>query len=204
MSDCKALVLAITLVAVTPFSGSQHATPETRAKTTTSTPNVLPTKGVIEEGTYRNASIGLEFTPAENLHLQEPEMKGTPGSTPLVITVQAVADQGLISSLFWVRSLTVFYADALAYYPEEQRNALRYMKKVIRANQTDGFQLADAETSDQISGIPFVRADFVKRGGHESVLVMTNNTYAFVFIFAGSDVEVTNKVIASTKIKFIP
>ena len=204
MCDYRALVLAIALVAATPFSRSRHGTPQSRTNATTSTPSVLPTKGLIEQGAYKNASIGLEFTPAENLHLQEPEMKGTPGSTPFLVTVQALADQGVISSLFWVRSLTVFYADALAYYPEDQRNSARYMKKVIRANEADGFHHVDGEASDQISGIPFVRADFTRRGGHETVLVMTNNTYAFVFIFAGSDLEVTNKLIASTKIKLTP
>jgi len=131
-------------------------------------------------------------------------MKGTPGSIPLLVTVQALADQGVISSLFWVRSLTVFYADALAYYPEDQRNAPRYMKKVIRANEAEGFQHVDGETSGQISGIPFIRADFAKRGGREVVLVTTNNTHALVFIFAGSGLEVTNKLIASTKLKFTP
>jgi hypothetical protein len=204
MWDYRALVLAIALVAAAPFSGSQHGTPQSRPNTTTSTPRVLPTKGVIEQGTYKNASIGLEFTPAEDLHLQEPEMKGSPGSTPFLLTVQALADQGVISSLLWVRSLTVFYADALAYYPEDQRNAARYLKKIIRANEADGFQHVDGEASGQISGIPFVRADFARRGGREAVLVMTNNTYAFVFIFAGSDVGTTNKLIASTKLKLTP
>jgi hypothetical protein len=204
MWDYKALVLAITLVAATPLSWSKHGTPQSPTNATTSAPNVLPTKGLIEQGTYKNVSIGLEFTPAENLHLQAPEMKGTPGSTPLLVTVQALGDQGLISSLFWARSLTVFYADALAYYPEDQRNAPRYMRKVIRANEAEGFQHIDGEASGQISAIPFVRADFVKRGGREVVLVTTNNIYAFVFIFAGSDLDVTNKLIASTKIKFSP
>jgi len=204
MRDYTALVLAITFVAATPLSWSQRGTPRSPTNATSSAPNVLPTKGLIEQGTYKNDSIGLEFTPAENLHLQEPEMKGTPGSTPFLVTVQALADQGMISSLFWVRSLTVFYADALAYHPEDQRNAPRYMKKVIRANEAEGFQHVDGEPSGQISGIPFIRTDFAKRGGHEVVLVTTNSTYAFVFIFAGSYLEVTNKLIASTKIKFTP
>ena len=198
------MVLAITLAAATPFSLLRQGAPQSRAKTTASTQNVLPTKGLIEQGTYKNPSIGLEFTPAENLHLQESEMKGTPGTTPLLITVQALADRGLISGLFSARSLTIFYADTLAYYPEEQRNAPRYLKKVIRANEADGFQHVDGETSDKISEIPFVRADFVKGEVHEAVLVMTHNAYAFVFIFAGSDVEVTNKLIASTKVKLTP
>jgi len=204
MWSFRAVVLAFALVAATPVSWSRQGTPQSRAKTTASTQNVLPTKGLIEQGTYKNPSIGLEFTPAENLHLQEPEMKGTPGTTPLVITVSALADLGLFSGIFSPRSVTGFYADALAYYPEDQRNAGRYLKKAIRANEEDGFHQIEGATSDQISGIPFVRADFVKGQVHEAVLVAIHNGYAFVFIFAGSDVGAVNKLITSTKVKFTP
>jgi hypothetical protein len=196
MWEFRALVLAITLAVTTPFSWSrQGGTPQPRAKTPTSSQNVLPTKGLIDHDTYKNPFIGLEFTPAKGLRLKEPGMKGTPGTTPLIITVQAETDPGSNYGL------TVFYADALAYYPEEQRNAARYLQKVIRANEADGFQHVDGGTSAQISGTPFICADFVKGAVHETILVMTHDAFAFVFIFAGSDVGVTSKLIASTNMK---
>ena len=98
----------------------------------------------------------------------------------------------------------IFYAEALAYYPADQRNAGRYMNKVIRANETDGYKTVNLGTPDHLSGISVVRADFVRGDVHESVLVTVHNAYVFVFIFAGADFGVINKAIASTQMKLIP
>jgi hypothetical protein len=204
MNDFSVIILAFLFAASTPLSWSQQETASPRANTSNSPQNPLPTKGLVENGTYKNASIGLEFTPAENLKLREPEMKGTPGTTPLLITVEGVSDGGLISSLFSTQGLTTFYADALAYYPEEQRNVPRYLKKIIRANEADGWQHVDGKASEQMTGILFSRLDFVRGNVHEAVLVVTHSGYAFVFIFAGLDIGATNKLIAATKVKFIP
>ena len=198
-------VLAFTvLIATLPSLGRRPESQQSAPKILPSTHGVLPTKGQIENGIYRNDSIGLEFAPAENLHLQVPEIMGTPGTTPLLVKVEADAERGLLSGLFSARSLTIFYADALAYYPEDQRNASRYLKKVARANESDGYQHIDVKSSDEIGGVSFMRADFTKSEVYEVVLVTTHNDYAFVFIFAGSDIGVVNKMIASTKVKFIP
>ena len=180
------------------FSAQQGAVQPQANSTPTVTPKFLPTKGLIDQGTYKNPSIGLEFKPAENLQLQEPELKGTPGTTPLLITIQAVSGGGLLSA----RSLTTFYADSVAYYPEEQRNVLRYLKKIIRANEIDGWQHVDNKPSEQMTGILFSRVDFDKADVHEAVLVTVRNGYAFEFIFAGSDIGTTNKLIAATTVKF--
>src|SRR5437660_9687326 len=141
------MILAFSFAASALLSWSQQQTAPPRENTTNSPQNPLPTKGLVDNGTYKNTSIGLEFTPAESLKLQEPEMKGTPGTTPLLITVQAVSDGGVISSLFSSQGLTTFYADALAYYPEEQRNVPRYLKKIIRANEAEGWQHVDGKAS---------------------------------------------------------
>jgi hypothetical protein len=166
-------------------------------------PPNAPSKGSIEEGTYKNPSIGVEITPADNLHFEEPDMKGTPGTVPLLIVVKAI-EGGLLSGLFSPRSVMIFDADALAYYPADQRNVDRYLKKVIRANESDGYQITNSGTVDQISGIPVTRGDFVKGDIHETVLVTIHNAYAFVFFFAGSDSGVINKLIRSTKVKLTP
>jgi hypothetical protein len=120
-------------------------------------------------------------------------MKGTPGSTSLVITVKATGDHGL----------SIFYADALAYYPEEQRSVSRYAGKIVHANEADGWRYIGA-TSSQIAETWFSRYDFAKGDAHEAVLVTVHDGYAFVFIFSSPDIGATNKLIAATKVKFAP
>jgi hypothetical protein len=192
----RTLALLAALTCATPFLLSRQAsTSQPLAEPSNSTQGVPPTKGLVENGIYKNPSIRLEFTPAKGLRLKEPTMKGTPGTTPLIISIQAETDPGAFYGL------TVFIADALAYYPEDQRNASRYLLKVIRANTADGFQQIDGKTSEQVNGISFVRADFVKGQVHETVLVTTQNAYAYSFIFAGADIAVTDRLIASTNIK---
>lgn len=188
--------------ALHPQAASSQSPIRSSGQTSTSTQDVPPTKGLIDNGTYKNPSIGLELTPAAGLHLEEPELRGAPGEAPLV-TVTARADPGLFSGLFSARSETTFYAEALARYPAEQRNADRYMQKVIPANTEEGFRQSSATTFTQLGGNSFRRTDFVKAGLRETILVTTNGGYALVFIFAGSSVEVTKKLIASTNIKLI-
>ena len=38
----------------------------------------------------------------------------------------------------------------------------------------------------------------------ETVLIVTHDAYAFVFIFAGSHIGLTNNLMAATKVKFTP
>src|SRR5258708_3369866 len=153
--------------------------PQSNAPAPASSQNLQANKGMIEKGTYKDPSIGLEFTPAENLDLQEPEMRGA------TVTVQAL-DRGWSAGLLSARSLTVFYAGAFSLYPERWRNATSYMKMVARAQEVDGLQQIGSVTSDQMSGIQFVRADFTKGRVYEAVLVTAHSGYAFVFIFTGS------------------
>jgi hypothetical protein len=175
--------------------------PQTPSKAPVPAQRVLPNKGVVESGTYKNASIGLEFTPASSLRLQEPEMKGTPDATQFLITVRAVAGPGSFFGFFSDRSITVFYAEALAYYPEDRRGASNYVQRVIRAQQADGFRHVGMVTPAQLSQTPFLRANFEKGRSLEAVFVTTHNGYAFVFIFGALDAGVTDKLIASTKIR---
>jgi hypothetical protein len=176
---------------------AQQQSRQSNAPAPASSQNLQPNKGMIEQGTYKNPSIGLEFTPAENLDLQEPEMRGA------IVTVKAL-DRGWSAGLLSARSLTVFSAEAFSRYPEGWRDATSYMKMVIRAQEADGFQQIGSVTSDRMSGIQFVRADFTKGRVYEAVLVTAHNGYAFMFIFTGSGVGVTNVLIASTKVKFTP
>ncbi len=53
--------------------------------------NPTPDKGFVEGGTYKNAALGLVFTPDSKLKLESPQLKGTPGTVPLLVTVAAWA-----------------------------------------------------------------------------------------------------------------
>ena len=43
-------------------------------------------KGVIEGGTYKSTSVGIELTPASQLTFATPELKGKPGAVNSFIT----------------------------------------------------------------------------------------------------------------------
>lgn len=192
-----ALSIAAALVTPTPILLAEQATARVSTQASASPQNLPANKGLIEQGTYKNPSIGLEFTPAESLGLQEPEMRGT------IATVRAL-DRGWTAGLLSARSLTVFYAEPLANYSERGRNSASYMRKVINAQEANGLQQVGSVRSDQMSGIQFSRADFTKGRVYEVVLMTTHNGYVLVFIFTGSRAEVTNALIASTKVKFTP
>jgi TonB family protein len=178
-----------------PAPGSNTSTQEeaTTNNAPSSVRNARPNKGVIDGTTYKNSSIGLQFTPAAGLRVEQMN-----AAASNMIAVRAQNDPGPMYGL------TVFYADELAQYPEGQRSAPRYLEKVVRANEADGFQLTEGEPSTEISGVQFVRADFVRGAVHETILVMTHNGYAFVFIFSGASAERTRQLIASTDLKVTP
>ncbi len=122
-----ALVYALTPTPAVSVDKDYKPTPTSSASNTQSSPN----KGVIEGTTYKNSAIGVQFTPAPGLRLEP--MKD---AAPDMIAVQAQNDPGPMYGL------TLFYAEELAHYPEDQRNATSYLEKVVvRANESGGFQL---------------------------------------------------------------
>jgi hypothetical protein len=154
-------------------------------------------KGTVEDRTYKNVSLGLELTPDPELKLGTPTLKGTPGTLPLIVIVAAWGEEKPFSA----RKGMVFYADTLAYYPADQRSTNAYMRKMIRANRNDGFEVAHA-LEGRLGGVSFARTDFFKRGpAYESVFVRACATRALVFVFTGSDQDAVNKTIARTELK---
>jgi hypothetical protein len=153
-------------------------------------------KGSVEGRTYKNASIGLELTVADGLEFQTPELKGTPGTLPLLVTVTAWRQEGLLSP----RKVTAFYADALAYYPEGQRSTDAYMAKAVRGNRQTGYEPVEENLKTSFGGMSFARTDF--RGPlYEAVLVKAYDTQAFVFIFASSSKDTVDALVAATSLK---
>jgi hypothetical protein len=168
------------------------------AQTPTRPPSRIPlNSGVVQGNTYRNNSLGLELTPARGLQFGTPEMKGTPGSVPLLVTVAAWGEHNWFSA----NGGTVFYADDLGYYPENRRSTIAYVERVVREQKNEGSELVESTAEGQLGGVTFARADFRRPSKYVVVFVKACDVYAFVFIFAGLDLESVNKLIAQTKVK---
>jgi hypothetical protein len=154
-------------------------------------------KGVVEGRTYKNASVGLEITPAAGLEFGSPELKGNTGTVPLVVTITAMSAPKLFSG----RDVMAFYTDALAYYPDNQRSTETYLRKVGKSNQKDGFEPTNRSSESMFGGVMFARQDFQKNSRYEAVLLRACKEQALVFIFAGSDSDGVNKLITATQLK---
>jgi hypothetical protein len=115
-------------------------------------------KGRIDGRTYKNPPIGLEFTPPVGLTFGKPVLKGTPGTVPLLVTVAAWGEQEQLSP----REGEIFYAEALAYYPDDQRSTKAYVHKIVRANRRRGFEFAGNSFDAKLGGVSFSRTDFKK------------------------------------------
>ena len=113
-------------------------------------------KGLVDGRTYRNSSIGVELRVAEGLTPGTPELKGTPGIVPLLVTVTALRNE----TLFSPRYVVAFYADDLDYYPEGQRSTEAYMRKVIKGNQLTGYEAVQEALNVSFGGVSFTRKDF--------------------------------------------
>jgi hypothetical protein len=199
------LRLAATMILALPlFAFAQKRTitvvvPSKPSEAKTKIPVPQMEKGSFEGRTYKNASIGLELTVAEGLELQSPELKGTPGTLPLLVTVTAWSHEGLLSP----RKVMAFYADALAYYPEGQRSTDAYMSKAIKANRQAGYEPVEENLKTSFGGMQFARTDF--RGpAYEAVFVKACDARAFVFIFASSTKDAVDALITATSLRLDP
>ncbi len=154
-------------------------------------------KGVIEGGTYKNTSVGIELTPASQLTFATPELKGKPGAVNSFVTISAWG------SLKPTRiESTTFSAIALASYPEGQRSTDACMRKVVHANQNDGFNPIKGSSEGELGGVAFTRTDFLKKGpAYETILVKACDTQALIFVFVGSSQDAVNKIIGATELK---
>jgi hypothetical protein len=150
-------------------------------------------RGVVEGRTYKNASVGIELTPAPELTFGTPELKGMPGT---FVTV-AAWDQELVSA----RGGTIFYADALANHPEDQRSTEARVQSVVHDNRNFGFEPLDGSTREKLGGVVFARTDFRKGAAHEAVFIRACDTQALVLVFYGVNREAVNKLVTATELK---
>ena len=154
-------------------------------------------KGIVEGKTYKNPSVGLELTPSPGLEFEPPELMGTPGTVPLLVTIAAYGEKKWFST----RNATAFYADALAYFPDDQRSTEAYMRKVVRFNGEQGFKPVAQSPDGKLGGVSFSRTDFTNGLDYSVVMVRACETLALVFIFTGSGRDEVNKLIAATQVK---
>jgi hypothetical protein len=170
--------------------------PPLREKTALPAPRL--DKGSVDGGIYKNPSIGLELTPDPKLKLGTPALKGKPGGSSTSLTIMAVGKLRSGSA----RELTAFWAIPLAQYPADERSTDAVMRRVVEADQKDG--LRPIRSSIGALGVTsFARMDF-SHGDHpayEAVFVKTCETLALGFVFAGSDQDAVNKIIAATDVK---
>jgi TonB family protein len=157
-------------------------------------------KGEVVGRTYKNASVGIEFTPPTTLELGDPKLKGNSGTLPLLVTINAACEHIPGTA----RKVMAFYTDALAYYPSTQRSTEEYMRRIVRNQQNNGYEPIEAAPYGMLGGIAFARYDFKKGIVYESALVKTCETQALVFIFAGADEEIVNELSAETELKLDP
>ena len=151
-------------------------------------------KGVVEGNTYKNASLGLELTPASGIKLGQPEINGT------LVKVWGQGEKRWFS----VSQLTVFYAEALTFYPQDWRTTEKYMHMLSRSNTNQGFMIAKEPSNEQLGGMVFSRADFKKPSLYEATFLRACSSYAFVFIFRGADLEEVNGLVSRATVKLDP
>lgn len=153
--------------------------------------------GSVRGHTYKNPSLGLEFTTADKLNFQAPTLKSVRG----VATFVSVFSLGEARPGHSTES-TVFYADALSNYAENARTTEAYLKHRIATNREIGFHQVARTAEAKLGNVSFARMDFQKGedGGCETVFVSIRNGFAIVFAFTGDDFSAINKIIAQTRL----
>jgi len=154
----------------------------------------------VEGRTYKNASIGIEFTPDPKLRFGVPELKGKPGTAPSSVTVAAWGELRPYS----VPEGTTFLATALASYPEKHRSTDGCVRMLIQANQRNGWKALRGSEGYELGGVLFARTDFFrafeKGSAYEATFVKACDTKALVFVFVSSGREAVDKLISSTEL----
>ena len=84
---------------------------------------------------------------------------------------------------------------------EDRRSTKAYVERVVRNQKKEGVDLVEGKAEEQLAGVKFSRVDFHSTLNYQAVLVKACDVYAFVFIFAASDLESTNRLIAQTVVK---
>src|SRR5690242_8753820 len=118
MFNLKILLALCVVIAIANIGLEERSLAQAPTKPSSSMPSVSLDKGTVDGNVYKNASLGLELSVAPALKSGGPVLHGKPGSVPLLVTVAAEGD----GRFFSTSDSTTFYADALAYYPDNRRS----------------------------------------------------------------------------------
>ena len=158
-------------------------------------------KGAIQDKTYRNASIGLDFTFDPSLTFQRPEVKenGTKHES-LMVYALGKATPGS------VRESTFIGAVALAYYSQDERSTGACMRKVIDAQLKNGFKTVKGNSNSELGRMTFARTDFTHSAppAYEAVFVRACDALAFTVVFAGHDRDTVERFVSAANLKLDP
>jgi hypothetical protein len=157
-------------------------------------------EGSIQGKTYKNPSLGLELTADPSLTFQRPELKGN-GTKRESLLVAALGKFRSESA----REGTFIGAVALAYYPEDQRSTDSCMRRMVEAQQKNGFKVMRGSPQSELGPTMFVRADFMREGPvYETVFVKACDALALTIVFAGPDRDTVEKFVAAPDLKLDP
>jgi hypothetical protein len=157
-------------------------------------------KGSIQGKTYKNSSLGLELTPDPSLTFQRPELKENGTKRELL----SVAALGKVRSRS-AREGTFIGAVALAYYPKDQRSTDSCMRRIVEAQQKNGFKTVRGNSQGEVGGTTFARADFLREGPvYEAIFVKACDALALTIGFTGPNREAVERFVAATELKLDP
>ena len=187
--------LAVALVVILGWPQS----PVGQSQTSLSIPRL--DKGAIQGKTYRNASIGLDFTSDPSLTFQRPEVKenGTKHESLMVGALAKVTPGS-------VREGTFIGTVALADYPRDERSTGACMRKAVDAQLKNGFKTVMGTSDGKLGNVTFARTDFshTKPPAYEAVFMKACDALAFTVVFAAHDRETVERFVAATDLKLDP
>jgi hypothetical protein len=161
------------------------------------------TKGYVDGNTYRNPSIGVEFTVPEDFQFREPETASDPATGRQTISISAGTKPHNRFALrkYIVDTAIMFVADALAGYPPEQQTEEGYMRRMAQVQEAGHFKRINGKSEEKIGEVTFVRANFTQGKRHHILFAALRKNYAFVFIFVAEDMESAEALIKLVSIK---
>ena len=158
-----------------------------------------PIRGFVTGSTYRNPSLGVEFTVPEELQLRQPEMKTYARTGGVKIYVDAWSKPHKF--LKYIDAWIVFSAETLASLPVKFQSTGGFMLLMAQRERKEGYKPLQGESTEKLGEVEFLRADYGRGSRREIVLASLRENYAYVFIFSASDVAAADALIKSTTLK---
>jgi hypothetical protein len=158
-----------------------------------------PVRGFVTGSTYRNPSLGVEFTVPDELQFRQPAMTTYARTGGRQIYVEAWSKPHKF--LKYVDAWIIFSAETLPSLPAKFQSNDGFMLLVAQRERKEGFKPLQRESKEKLGDVEFLRADYGRGSRREIVLASLRKDYAYVFIFSASDVAAADALIKSTTLK---